>query len=278
MNNFDRNLEFMDGLETDFLRILYYDFNKKYNDIYKTYEYSRLCTVISGEKNIKVGKNIYKYDKEQIMILPSYSRVEMKIDKPTKAIVIELNDRLIDEIKEKICWELQINNIDNNESLLFKRENLAINDSLNKILDLALSENKDKRFLIDLYSQEMVYKMLHMKGINNILQREANNPINKSIEIMKNNILEKITISDIASDLNMSVSNFSFKFKNIVGITPNNYLRNLKLTEAEKLIKRKSVTQVASDLGYDNISHFINLFKKNYGLTPKQYLLKNRNN
>ena len=27
-------------------------------------------------------------------------------------------------------------------------------------------------------------------------------------------------------------------------------------------------------LGYDNISHFIKLFKKYYGITPKQYFLK----
>ena len=51
MDKFDRNLELSDGLETEYLRLLYYDFNKYYNDIYKSYEYKRLCTIINGEKS-----------------------------------------------------------------------------------------------------------------------------------------------------------------------------------------------------------------------------------
>lgn len=54
MHKFDRNLELSDGLETEYLRLLYYDFNKYYNDIYKSYEYKRLCTIINGEKKLEL--------------------------------------------------------------------------------------------------------------------------------------------------------------------------------------------------------------------------------
>lgn len=57
-------------------------------------------------------------------------------------------------------------------------------------------------------------------------------------------------------------------------MTPTDYLTNLKLNEATRLLKSNSVTEVAYDLGYENISHFINLFRKKFGLTPKQYSLK----
>ena len=92
--------------------------------------------------------------------------------------------------------------------------------------------------------------------------------------MMRDSICEKITITDIAQKLNMSVSNFSSKFKNEVGISPNIYLRRLKLNEAKNMLKFKNVTEVSMALGYDNISHFIKLFKKYYGITPKQYFLK----
>ena len=53
-----------------------------------------------------------------------------------------------------------------------------------------------------------------------------------------------------------------------MGMTPNDYLTSLKLNEAARLLKFSSVTEVAYDLGYENISHFIKLFKKKFGLTP----------
>ncbi len=274
MNIFNRNLELINGLETDFLRIFYYDFEKYYKEKYKTYEYIRLCTILSGKKNIKIGDKRYKYDKNQIMLLSPYSEVEMEIVEPTKALVIEISDNLIEDVKNKINLDFNITSHRKFSQLLLKRKDVKFNHSLKKILDISLGECEDKGFLIDLYSQQLIYEMLHMKELNFILNNNFSNPINKSIKIMRDNIFEKITITDIAERLNMSVSNFSSKFKNEVCISPNIYLRRLKLNKAKEMLKYKNVTQVASELGYDNISHFIKLFKEYYGITPKQYFLK----
>ena len=92
---------------------------------------------------------------------------------------------------------------------------------------------------------------------------------------MKEKFKEKLTISDIASEFNMSVANFSSKFKKIMNMSPNDYLTNIKLQEAKKLLRTKNVTEVAYELGYENISHFILLFKRKFGLTPKQYMIIN---
>lgn len=110
---------------------------------------------------------------------------------------------------------------------------------------------------------------------NKIITENFNNPINLSTKIMKEKFKEKLTISDIASEFNMSVANFSSKFKKIMNMNPNDYITNIKLQEAKKLLRTKNVTEVAYELGYENISHFILLFKRKFGLTPKQYMIKN---
>lgn len=274
MDIFNRDLELANGLETDFLKIFYYDFEKYYKEKYKTYEYFRLCTILSGEKSIKIGDKCYKYDKNQIMLLSPHSEIEMEISKPTKALVIEISDALIEDVKNKI--HLNFDNISYNkfDQLLLNINDIKFNDSLKKILDISLGEYEDKEFLIDLYSHELIYGMLHMEEINYILSNDSNSVINKSIKLMKDSMLERITITDIAEKFNMSVSNFSSRFKNEVGINPNTYLRKLKLNKAKEMLNYKNVTEVASVLGYDNISHFIRLFKEYYGMTPKQYFLK----
>ena len=61
MDRFDRQLELADGIETEYLRILYYTFEKNYNDTYKSYEYKRLCTIVDGEKNVRINNGRISY-------------------------------------------------------------------------------------------------------------------------------------------------------------------------------------------------------------------------
>lgn len=140
---------------------------------------------------------------------------------------------------------------------------------------MASTKQHKKEFLIDLYAQEIMFNLITDTETNKIITENFNNPINLSTKIMKEKFKEKLTISDIASEFNMSVANFSSKFKKIMNMSPNDYLTNIKLQEAKKLLRTKNVTEVAYELGYENISHFILLFKRKFGLTPKQYMIKN---
>ncbi|MGG5460539.1 helix-turn-helix domain-containing protein [Clostridium sp. B9] len=277
MDRFDRQLELANGIETEYLRILYYTFDKNYSDTYRSYEYKRLCTIVDGEKNVRINDGeSFTYDSSQYMLLPPNSSVEMKIEKPTKALVLELNEDLINNVSEKISYDLDfdITKI-KMEQPFFSANNELIELTTKRIVETANQDTSHKEFLLDLYAQEITYSLLNTKGAQEILSSDLNNPIKRSIQIMKANLKNNITVSEIAYKLNMSLPNYSSKFKKLIGMTPNDYLKNLKLDEAKRLLRTKSVTEVAYDLGYENISHFITLFKKKFGLTPKQYSLTN---
>lgn len=278
MDNFDRKTELADGLETDYLRVLYYDFNSNYKGDYKSYEHNRLCTVIHGEKKVKINnENDFTYNSKEFLILPPNSTVNFEINTPTKALVFEINNTLIDSIVKKVCIEFETDlSCDINKCLLSEKVNPVIHNSIERILDTALSNEKNKEFLVDLYAQEMAYNLIKIKSVYNILNVNSKNFINVSIKMMKDNISEGITISEIAYTLNMSPANFSVKFKKAIGVSPNEYFKNLKLLESKKMLKMKSVTEVAYDLGYENISHFIGLFKEKFGMTPKKYMLSEK--
>ena len=70
----------------------------------------------------------------------------------------------------------------------------------------------------------------------------------------------------------MSQANLNYYFKKEFGISPKKYQNHVKIERAKDMLYEGSVTQVAMRLGFVNISHFIRLFKAEYGLTPKQYL------
>ncbi|MGL5416451.1 MAG: helix-turn-helix domain-containing protein [Clostridium sp.] len=280
MDKFDRKLELLDGLETDYLRVLYYDLNKNYQSTYKSYEYKRLCLIISGEKTVKINNgDVITYDPSKYMLLPSNSSVEMNIKEPTKAIALELNEDLINGVSQKLNFNFDISSKSLNlETPFINSKNNLIDVSIKRIIETANSTITHKEFLLDLYAQEIVYDLLNTKIANTILTNNFNDPISNSIKIMKANFKNNITISEIAYSVNIPLSMFSLEFKKVIGISPNKYLTNLKLNESLNLLKTHSVTDVAFDLGYENISHFIALFKNKFGVTPKQYTLKYMNN
>ncbi|SHK59982.1 AraC family transcriptional regulator [Tepidibacter formicigenes] len=272
LNSFDRNLELLDGLETEYMRLLYYDFSQPYKGNYKSYESNRICTILNGEKKVKINeKEAFCYGKEEFVILPAYSQVHMEINIPTKALVLEIKEDVIKNITNKVSLDFQIDMKNRDERLFVGNKTNDVKLLIEKILNTYYSLEKNKSFLMDLYLQEMIYNVLKIKGADIILRKEDKHPIFLAINYMKENYDKNIKIKDIANGLNMSESNFSIYFKKITGITPKKYLKNIKLNKAIELLKENNVTEVAFDLGYENISYFISEFKNKYGYTPKQY-------
>jgi AraC-like DNA-binding protein len=276
LSNFSRALELSDGLETDYLRILYYDFSEKYSSMYKSYEYNRLCTIIEGEKHVSVnGGDKVCYDSSQFILMPHNSKIYMDIYVPTKALVFELNDDLLKSVSERICFDCRTDyNALVKESFLKNQITQDIRDCLNKITFILSSHKKNGEFLLDLCAQELVYNLLQIKSTQHILVNELNNPVTIAIKYMQEHLDTHLSIKQISSELYMSESNFSQYFKKTTGVTPKEYLTDLKLEKARELILQANITEVAYNLGYENISHFITLFKNKYGVTPKQYKTK----
>ncbi len=272
LTDFSRDLELVDDLETDYLKLLYYNLAPISCD-YKSYEYSRLCTILEGSKNVTVNDGIqFTYKPGQFMLLPPHSNVHMNIEIPTKALVFELNDNLLKKVSEKISVDISADYDALQDDRFFcGNVNAELGKCLERLSEASVKPDKGKEFLLDIYAQELVYYLMQIKGIQQIVSLEQNNPIHKSIKYIRDHIMEPISISLLAYDLNMSEANFSNSFKKVMGVTPKEYITNLKLMKAKEMLKSQNVTEVAYDLGYDNISHFIALFKNKYGITPKQF-------
>lgn len=125
---------------------------------------------------------------------------------------------------------------------------------------------------MDQQKKELTYHLLTKHYLQEA-QRGRDEFVWLAVQMMQEQLLGTATITDIAAALNMSLANFSLRFKQSMGISPNKYLTNLKLSYAKKELQHshKNVTEIAFDLGYENISYFIGLFKEKYGLTPKQF-------
>lgn len=101
--------------------------------------------------------------------------------------------------------------------------------------------------------------------------------ISKSIilctEYIYNHIHDRITVKDLAEYMNLSASYLSRLFKKELGISISDYIRVKKIEKAQNLLKYSdfSFIEISNYLAFSSQSHFIQIFEKQVGLTPKKY-------
>lgn len=88
--------------------------------------------------------------------------------------------------------------------------------------------------------------------------------------IIRNSIFENLTIEELALRTNKSLTSFKNDFQRIFGDTPHRWIIKQRLLHARLLVisTNKAISQIGYDCRFDNISHFIKLFKREFGLTP----------
>jgi AraC family transcriptional regulator len=87
------------------------------------------------------------------------------------------------------------------------------------------------------------------------------------------NLAEEFNLDRLAAQAGLSKFYFNRLFKSAMGVSPSHYHITLRMDEAKRLLRetRKSVVDVALDVGYANPSHFAQLFRRETGLSPSDY-------
>jgi AraC-like DNA-binding protein len=91
------------------------------------------------------------------------------------------------------------------------------------------------------------------------------------------NIDNNITVEELAFLCNTSLSTFKRRFAKIYGTSPYKWLLEKRMQQAAQMLKRGEykASEIYYELGYENLSSFIQSFKQVHGITPKQYQLSN---
>jgi AraC-like DNA-binding protein len=82
-----------------------------------------------------------------------------------------------------------------------------------------------------------------------------------------------MTLEELARELNYSVFHFLRLFKTSTGMTPFEYLTEIKIEKAKRLLRESeyTITEICSMCGFKYQSHFAQAFSKRTGLPPSLY-------
>ncbi|MGF1587006.1 MAG: DUF6597 domain-containing transcriptional factor [Bacteroidales bacterium] len=191
---------------------------------------------------------------------------------------------------QKDFYDLQCNGNITVFSVVFRPEglmkffNIPLNELYNKNIPLKYLTGRFEQNIYSGILDNVSFKK-RVEIIENyltcLLQANKNSfdfkRINHAVNIIRQSH-GKISIETIASEVCLSRKQFERKFTEYVGATPKQYLKTIRLQLSLFLKSRNrtlSLTELAFDCGYYDQAHFINEFKFQTGLTPKQYFDNN---
>lgn len=219
---------------------------------------------LSGDVSFLVENSLYPLSRGDVIIARPGERHHCvyRSNKPHKLFWIlfdsEKNKTLLDFLKDGFC-----------ENYISPRDELR-----KELLELCGALHGKK-----LTEEGQIYAFLRIFAI---LKESSNkeesakdvlsNDLKQVIDYIDKHIHEPLTITQIANTFYLSQSTLERQFKQVLNSTPLEYIRKKKLIlAAQRLRNGESVLQAGLNLGYNDTSYFIQLFKKYYGCTPCEY-------
>ncbi|RII36472.1 AraC family transcriptional regulator [Clostridium chromiireducens] len=131
-----------------------------------------------------------------------------------------------------------------------------------------------KSYLYMIFSKIML--MVTYKNTNELLNVNSSNKIDNFKHILNYihiNYNKPLTINELSLQLNMSEGHFCRTFKAFTFKTPIDYLNYYRTTKAQEFLinSDKKILEISMDVGFNSLSYFINIFKKNTGFTPSEF-------
>ncbi|MBO6144003.1 MAG: response regulator [Prevotella sp.] len=118
--------------------------------------------------------------------------------------------------------------------------------------------------------QENTVRQVELKGNDAALMERIMKAVNERLDD------DTFNVEALADEVGLSRVQLHRRMKELTGITVGEFIRNLRLQQAAKLLASGDVTvsQVTYAVGFSTPTHFATAFKKHYGVTPSEYISK----
>ncbi len=196
---------------------------------------------------------------------------------PLEAVFFEKNVSFYRKTQTPIIIHLFRFRTDEN---IFNRHHITFSDKerisstiellkkLNRNLPLQKDFSCKSRLFLDILN---LYKI---ENADRITKSGTFDPlIENAVDILGKNYHNKLSLPDISEELGISYVQFSRRFKAALGITPFEYLANLRLERAQHLLTTTHLTirEIAPLCGFENEYYFSNFFKKHKNISPSVF-------
>lgn len=122
-------------------------------------------------------------------------------------------------------------------------------------------------------AQEFRFLLDDNREANTAIRESRSRRINYAISYIQDHFAENVTLAHIADNIGMSESAFSHFFKKRTNRNFIDYLNDIRIGHASKLLYEttQTISEICYASGFNNISNFNRIFKRKKGYTPSEY-------
>ena len=128
---------------------------------------------------------------------------------------------------------------------------------------------------IDSYEDKVMefVMQLHEKINSSYDQNKNVQKIKMAVDYIEENYAKDLNMAVVSNYISMNYSLFSYSFKQYTGSNFVNYLKEIRMREAKKLLTETDmkIIEISQAVGYDNEKHFMKIFKATCGVSPTEY-------
>lgn len=235
------------------------------------------CVIANGSKQVLLAQERFVYNPADYLIaslnLPVVGQViNASPDAPYLSFKLEFtHHQIMDTLTEA---DIQLSSKEESKRALFVGQIEA--ELLDATLRLArlLDSPKDIPFLAPMITREILYRLLqgpHGARLAQIaLEGSSTYRIRNAIEQITQHYDEPLRVDELAQIANMSVSTFHRNFKEVTAMSPLQFMKELRLQEARRLLMSESAgaADVAFRVGYESPSQFSREYARMFGAPP----------
>ncbi|EOV0870051.1 AraC family transcriptional regulator N-terminal domain-containing protein [Vibrio parahaemolyticus] len=238
-----------------------------------------ICLIAQGRKRVLLGEESFIYDANHFLIssvdLPIIANIiEASEEQPYLGLIVELD---LTEISQLI--------IDSELAFTQSKEaqkGIAVGELSESLLGAfvrlaeLLDEGQNIKILAPIIKREIFYRLLMSEQGTRLHQivtaGSHSHQIAKAIDWLKNNFVKPLSVGDLASYTGMSKSSFYTHFRSMTSMTPLQFQKKLRLSEARRLMLTENLDAMAATfkVGYESPSQFSREYSRLFGAPPSK--------
>ncbi|HCG9255103.1 TPA: AraC family transcriptional regulator [Vibrio parahaemolyticus] len=246
-----------------------------------------ICLIAQGRKRVLLGEESFIYDVNHFLIssvdLPIIANIiEASEEQPYLGLIMELD---LTEISQLI--------VDSELAFTQSKEaqkGIAVGELSESLLDAfvrlaeLLDEGQNIKILAPIIKREIFYRLLMSEQGTRLHQivtaGSHSHQIAKAIDWLKNNFVKPLSVGDLASYTGMSKSSFYTHFRSMTSMTPLQFQKKLRLSEARRLMLTENLDAMAATfkVGYESPSQFSREYSRLFGAPPSKDIKSLREN
>ncbi|MBQ4901174.1 AraC family transcriptional regulator [Paenibacillus sp. Marseille-P2973] len=244
--------------------------------VYSVYEPS-LCVVAQGSKVVMLGQEVYQYDPSSYLTASVHLPITGQVvgasnETPylSLQILFDMN-QILDVIQAS--GDVTRPEREASRGLKVSRVNDTLLDAVLRLLKL-VETPRDIPVLAPYTMREIIYRVLQNENSAALMQFAVAGShahrIAGVVEKLNREFAQPLRVEELAAEARMSASSLHEHFKQVTGMSPIQFQKQIRLQEARRLLFSGSIdaAEAAFQVGYESPSHFSREYARMFGMPP----------